>query len=215
MSRLNRSTTPMECEYCGAEFFPIVRTPTDSKRGRFCSRVCHCRDLVRSRWTLTVENRFWSKIDRAGSCWVWTGTLHKCGYGVLVVTRKAVLAHVFAFRMLIGAVPPGLQIDHLCRNRRCVNPAHMEAVTQAENIRRGIGPSAIFARATHCIAGHEFIQANTYRVKTARGNNARRCRACHARRSREAQQRQRETKDRAHLDPSIPDNTKSEYQGPP
>lgn len=87
----------------------------------------------------SVEQRFWAKVDRRGSdeCWPWTGAKLQHGYGHLKVGESYPPAHRVAYELLVGPIPEGLQIDHLCRVRDCVNPAHLEPVTNAENGRRG------------------------------------------------------------------------------
>lgn len=125
----------------------------------------------------TVEDRFWAKVDKNGplGCWVWTASTYPSGYGAFgVAPGKVNCAHRFAYELLVGPIPEGLQLDHLCRTRLCVNPVHLEPVTIAENVLRGIGPSATNARKTHCIHGHPFDEANT---KIDR-EGFRHCRAC-------------------------------------
>lgn len=142
----------------------------------------------------TAEERFWRQIDTQGprGCWLWTGaTKNHNGYGALTLRgtpRSVILAHRFAYELLVGPIPDGLQLDHLCRVRHCVNPDHLEPVTQAENVRRGISPSAVQARKTHCKNGHEFTPENTY---VNRNRNERVCRLCMNRAQREYQQRKR------------------------
>lgn len=93
-------------------------------------------------------------------CLVWTGKRNATGYGMMKFGGKSRLAHRVAFEMVIGNIPTGLTIDHLCRVRACVNPFHMEPVTQRENTLRGEGPAAKNARRTQCIRGHLLSGAN-------------------------------------------------------
>ena len=118
------------------------------------------------------RERFWPKVHKTESCWLWTGCTVE-GYGRFNLNGEAVPAHLMAYRELVGPIPAGLQIDHLCRNRGCVNPEHMEPVTSRVNVLRGEAFSAIKFRQTHCIHGHAFSPANT-RINGTR----RRCRAC-------------------------------------
>lgn len=134
------------------------------------------------------RDRFWAKVDiyfGLNGCWLWTGYVNLAGYGRF----DGRLAHRFAYEDMIGPVPDGLDIDHLCRVRNCVNPAHLEPVTRAENLRRGIKPrrdrDPLIARRnrekTHCPRGHEYTPENTYRLPSR--PSARYCRACHRERT--------------------------------
>lgn len=118
-----------------------------------------------------LTNRFWSKVDRSGDCWLWMGTRGPSGYGYYSGRR----AHRLSYEDMVGPIPDGLVMDHLCRNPPCVNPAHLEPVTTLENTRRGIWHTK-----THCVRGHEFTPENT------RLDNGvhRVCRACDRIRSR-------------------------------
>ena len=111
-----------------------------------------------------VMDRFHAKValDAAG-CWIWTGAIGGPGYGgftgVQTPTHRWGSAHRFAYRVFIGRIPPGYTIDHLCRVRACVNPAHLEAVTFGENTRRAW---AARQRPDHYPCGHDRTDANTY-----------------------------------------------------
>lgn len=111
------------------------------------------------------------EVDAAG-CWNWTQCRNTDGYGVVGRNRRRYPAHRYAWTLLRGPIPDGMELDHLCRNRGCVNPDHLEPVTHTENILRGDSPQAINSRKTHCIRGHEFTEANTYTYK------GRHCRTC-------------------------------------
>ena len=126
------------------------------------------------RQLIPAADRFWPKVrqDDETGCWNWVGNTSD-GYGALRIDRKMVKAHRFAYELLVGPIPDGLQLDHLCRNRACCNPGHLEPVTDVENILRGEGPPAVNARKTHCIHGHEFTEANTYVYPHFRS-----CKAC-------------------------------------
>jgi len=119
---------------------------------------------------------FWSRVQRAEGCWLWLGFLDKWGYGRF----GRILAHRIAFSALVGPIPEGLELDHLCGERQCVNPAHLEPVTHEENMRRRS------ATQTHCKNGHEYSAENTY----LRPNGRRDCRACIRHRVREYSRRQ-------------------------
>ncbi|MFH0981536.1 MAG: HNH endonuclease signature motif containing protein [Planctomycetota bacterium] len=100
-------------------------------------------DLTRGRMTKRpAEERFWPKVDKTDSCWLWIGAMNLQGYGNFWIgpteTEGYVGAHRFAYTHFVGPVPEGMDLDHLCRNRACVNPAHLEPVTRRVNLRRGI-----------------------------------------------------------------------------
>jgi hypothetical protein len=107
-------------------------------------------------------------------CWLWTGAQCK-GYGNYAdADRKNHRAHRYAYMLYVGAIPSGLVLDHLCKNPACVNPAHLQPVTQKENLRRGRGPSAQYARMSHCKRGHKRTPESFY----YRANGTRQCKAC-------------------------------------
>ncbi len=111
--------------------------------------------LVKGTILKPAAERFWEKVQKTDGCWEWLAS-RVAGYGRFrAVSGEAhVQAHRWAYEALIGPIPDGLEIDHLCRNRGCVNPAHLEPVTARENVRRGIAPAAVNARKTHCPRGH-------------------------------------------------------------
>lgn len=129
--------------------------------------------------------------DAETGCWNWVGQADN-GYCRVMINRCRFLVHRFSYELFVGPIPPGLVIDHLCRNRRCVNPGHLEVVTQRENIRRGESPIAENFRKTHCPHGHEFDESNT-RV----GVHGRVCRACNRIQVRAAYRRKREQREAA------------------
>lgn len=114
-------------------------------------------------------------VNPKTQCWEWQRAKDKDGYGKLRVNGVAVYAHRYYYEQKYGPIPEGLTIDHLCRNRACVNPEHMECVDIRENILRGQGHAAINARKTHCIRRHPFDESNTYITKAG----SRECRKCH------------------------------------
>jgi hypothetical protein len=132
--------------------------------------------------------RFWAKVRKTEGCWLWTDKPRKDGYGALFVNGHPVLAHRFAYELLVGPVPDGKGLDHVkargCTNRHCVNPAHLEPVTTKENVLRGDGLTAHKARQVACIHGHAFTEENTYH-KPKGGRGCKECRRNNVRLSRE------------------------------
>lgn len=124
----------------------------------------------------SLEERLWGRVTKTSTCWLWTGNVTRQGYGRVQPGdgRPTMGVHRLAYELLVGPIPEGLVLDHLCRVPRCVNPSHLEPVTNAENLRRGVSPSALNGRKTHCIHGHEFSGDNLRFDPTGR----RVCRAC-------------------------------------
>jgi hypothetical protein len=157
-----------------------------------CQRVYRSRGLCSSHYNRRMrageleivqpqrpdDERFWSSVDAEGDCWEWTGSLHPSGYGQFRAKGKKMWrAHRYAWTELVGAIPRGMTIDHLCKRRSCVNPDHLEVVTSEENNARSGSFSAVNARKTHCKRGHEFTADNLYTQYT-KGRPGRLCKRC-------------------------------------
>ena len=139
----------------------------------------------------SIEQRFWSKVEKTPSCWNWIGSIQQPnkhgfggGYGRFRSAHKINdYAHRVSYELNIGPIPTGKEIDHLCRNPKCVKPAHLQCVTHRRNVLRGKSPVALNAIKTHCQAGHELKGYNLLAASLKSGKRA--CRACQNRRNRE------------------------------
>lgn len=157
------------CERCGAGF-PV---PTKRPAQRFCNR--HCANKRES-----PADRFWPRVNKngpvpesrpdLGSCWIYSGRINDKGYGIFVLDEVDVRAHRWSYEQLVGPIPEGLDLDHLCRVRECVRPEHLEPVTTKVNVLRGEGITARHARKETCAKGHAL---------TPRPGGGRICRECH------------------------------------
>lgn len=122
-----------------------------------------------------LPRRLWDKITVNCGCWVWVGAKSR-GYGQASHAGRVQYVHRITYEAFNGAVPSGLELDHTCRNRACVNPLHLEPVSHRTNVVRGEAPAAAIrrhAQRTHCKRGHEFTPENTYQRPTGRE-----CRQC-------------------------------------
>lgn len=122
--------------------------------------------------TKDVKEALLEYVNKTDTCWLWTTTINRQGYGSFSLGQRrgiSIQAHRVSYTVFKGAIPEGLQIDHLCRVRSCVNPDHLEAVTQEENARRRKESN------THCPQGHEYSEKNVYSWKGLRKE----CRICH------------------------------------
>lgn len=155
----------MPCELCRLPFAPSEIDQT------FCSAQC----AARFRW-IDPEVAFWGKVQKTDTCWLWIGACKSTGYGNFEFSRDArrrqFVAHRFAWELLREAIAPGMELDHLCRQRNCVNPDHLEVVSHAENARRAGPYRKGKLLKTHCKRGHPLPV--DYRTR-----NERRCRECH------------------------------------
>lgn len=117
---------------------------------------------------IPFEVRFWMKVRFTPTCWEWKSNFNGTGYGRIKVGRKNIAAHRWAYEFCRGPIAEGMTLDHLCRNRKCINPEHLEEVSLKENILRGTAPSAQYARSINCKWGHPLEQ----------GKRQRFCRTC-------------------------------------
>lgn len=147
--------------------------------------------------------RFWSFVEKTDDCWRWTGAPTTFGYGKLKFKNAPLAAHRVAYELLVGPIPEGMSLDHLCHtrdltcpggkkcpHRLCVNPEHLEPVSGRENRMRGRSFAPVNAAKTECIHGHPFDAANTY--ITTKGTRV--CRACTSASQRAYQKRVRRKK---------------------
>jgi hypothetical protein len=137
-----------------------------------------------------VARRFWSRVSKTDGCWLWLGRHNRTqdaggGYGRISVQGKQAMAHRVAWELLVGPIPVEMTLDHLCLNKLCVNPAHLEVVSRGENARR------YMSSLTHCKNGHEFTPDNT-RPQTTGSGARRHCRACHREWDRQRRARRKE-----------------------
>jgi hypothetical protein len=128
---------------------------------------------------------FWERVDRpAAGCWLWQGADNGLGYGVLYIGNQRVYAHRLSYMLMVGPIPSGHDLDHLCSTPACVNPTHLEPVSHLENVRRGRAPSARVVRLGICLRGHPRTTEN---VRVRRGHSQ--CRPCQAAYARARRQR--------------------------
>ena len=175
----------------------IVKPTRCSNCNKICQPIGHqvdqdnplnvvwlCRSCLVNLRTKPILERFFDKVRFLDNgCWEWTASKKSNGYGQISVNLKPVLVHRFLYELSVGKIPEGLELDHLCRNRACVNPSHLEPVTRHENIMRGLGPdttreyySNYRKEHLYCTNGHLLDESNIYVKPT--GNHKRECRIC-------------------------------------
>lgn len=157
-----------------------TRLRDDESRGNCMAHIeeFHPRELG-PKFEIARPDLFWAKVQKGDGCWAWTGYTNPDGYGYATYRNTDgeehnATAHRVAWQLTHGLVPDGLSLDHLCRNRGCVNPAHLEPVTSAVNIYRGEGIAARNKAKTHCNHGHPLSGDNLI----IRRDGGRKCRAC-------------------------------------
>ncbi len=150
----------------------------------------------------TFSERFWNKVNKdgpipthaphLGPCWVWTASNNGNGYGVIGLGKQNAYVHRISYEWQYGPIPLMYEIDHICENRSCVNPTHLQLATHQQNIARSASPPAKNTKKTHCPKGHAYTPENTYRQK----KGGRYCRACAIERMRVYDQTRRRKKER-------------------
>jgi hypothetical protein len=175
----------LTCKYCGKTRTPencrlITQTNGKGMRLRFlCSDCERAKDRLRKRersthggkWKpRTVEQRFWSKVDKTTSCWNWCAGKTNDGYGGFWLKGRMLAAHRVSWNIAHGddSIPDDLIVDHICRNRSCVRPDHLRLLSNVENVMCGAGPAALNSRKTHCKRGHPLSGNNLYVNRTRR-----------------------------------------------
>lgn len=178
-----------------------------SRGGVFMSCACGCGSDAKKRYVRghnskrspgPIEPRFWGHVDQNGErpafaphlgrCWIWKGRCNPKGYGMFDIdSRTAKAAHRVSYEWRVGPIAPGLQLDHLCRVRHCVNPSHLEAVTNSVNVLRGLCGQLRLPQ-SHCKRGHAFLGEN---LSYDRRDGSRRCKTCIADSGRRHRARQR------------------------
>lgn len=154
----NVGPVALMCQWCGRPFFVKSCRATSAM---FCS--ARCQNATRLSTSIT---KLMSRIDkRADGCWIWLGARDPLGYGHLIAEGRKALAHRFVYTLIKGPIPIGLVLDHLCGHTSCVNPEHLDPVTQRENMRRGQKCAQ-----THCKRGHLLELSNLEKDRIARGH---------------------------------------------
>lgn len=181
----NDLTIPLGLCQCGCGNPTSLVTHTCRKRGRVRGQPAAYLPGHNSLRAKSLKQRFLSHVDVIpDGCWEWTGYRLYTGYGRFAVgsrtagTKRVVYAHRMSYELFVGPVPDGHDLDHLCRNRACVNPAHLEPVTHRENCLRGKAPNIQRHHSGKCKRGHDQIPENRRAERDKRGVIRHRCRLC-------------------------------------
>lgn len=174
---MGNDTTTCKIAECERTIYVKLRGWCKMHYDRWLTHGDPLKTLMPTRVQGTLEERFWAKVDAEGICWEWTANLTDDGYGKIKVDGKMRSSHRVAWEMLVGPIPETMQLDHLCRNRACCNPDHLEVVTSRENCLRGRVAMRGLNLKTHCKNEHEYTPENTY-VYKYKGKVKRGCRTC-------------------------------------
>lgn len=191
---------PLSCIHCKRE---MMSAGAEHRTGRWRMRChgCRARVTVGTRkllWgpmPIPPELTFWNRVHKTDTCWIWVGGIGEFGHGYFGRNGPTKLAHRTAYEMCVGPIPAGLVLDHLCKNPSCVNPAHLEPVTQGENVRRADSRVGRKMQQTHCLKGHPLSGDNLKIVRSGARRPRRCCRVCQRGRSQNYQQRLRTQKE--------------------
>lgn len=172
-----KKNSSQQCPRCQSYVWDATKN-----EGREISRcLCGCGRIIvgdpykgRVGHRIPEPTRFWHYVKITETCWLWQGAKSVGGYGRFCAKEILCMSHRWAYENLVGPIPKGLQLDHLCRVRNCVNPEHLEPVTPRENTMRGDTPARRNVQKTHCHKGHPFSKENTY----VHPSGSRICREC-------------------------------------
>lgn len=167
-----KATALVPCPICGTPFKLLAQKYA-------CSKPCR-RELraqkVRRTVSIRSADRFWSRVEKTPTCWLWRGTMSH-GYGCIRVDGRLQPAHRLSYEWMVAPIPQGEVIDHICRVTICVRPEHLRSVTPGENVMApgSLSMSKRNSEKTECVNGHPYTPENTYRIPKT---GTRLCRTC-------------------------------------